>query len=802
MFAIRLAAAFFLTTFALLAFGQQIVVSGRVTTEGGQPIKGATISLSEKEIVVAKTATDSTGHFSLPMAEGPYRLIISHTGYHEHRIDNAVSKNLGVISLTPSTKALDAVVVEAKQKLVEADAASITYNVARSIDAQGASALEALKKAPGVFVLNDNTVTLNGKAGVTILLDGKQTYLSGQELADLLKSMPASGIRAIEIISNPTAKYDAAGSGGIINIKTSKTVVRGFSGAATTGVSVGVTAKHNQDFSFNYRRNNFTLFGSYNHFIGYYNYIYGSNRLQNGRTYNSATDDTDKRNRLGTRLGFDYQLSKKHTIGVLLNGNFVLGGGLTRTRTDISQPNTTLLDQVLFADNDYYFQQTNRYNLNLNYRFEDAGGRVLNIDADHGWFAKNNSNLQTNLYTDGQGVKLQQNRYRSLNGIDIELKALKIDYAAPLAKGVLEIGGKFSFVGSANDAKFYHVIKNSDSLDSRRSNRFSFTEDISAAYINYKKTLGRLTVQGGLRLEQATSVGTLAFDKGGVDTVQQNRRNQLKVFPSFSVSLKPAEKHIYSLSYSKRIDRPAYQDLNPFVYLLDELSFWQGNPFLQPQLTHRASLQYLYQSSTIVGVHLSHTDAYSTRITDTIENNKIVMIPRNLGTQQNLSLTLTQNLTLKKWWELSTNATVYRLSNNVAFDDLRQLNLQQTAARLNLQQRFKLPLSIAAEVSAYYNSRRLIGANEIVRSNSQLDIAFQKSIWKNKGVLRLAFNDIYKGTGTRSEQRFDGFYLRSYGYYETRQVRINFTYKFAEANSKSPRNRSSALENENNRIRN
>lgn len=802
MFAVRLAAAFFFITLSLLAFGQQAVISGRVITEGGQPAIAATVSLNKQETAIAKTATDSSGRFSLPATDGPYRLIISHTGYNEHRIENALSKDLGVITLTALAKALDEVVVEAKQKLVEADANTITYNVARSIDAQGANALEALKKAPGVFVLNDNTVTLNGKAGVTILLDGKQTYLSGQELADLLKSMPASGIKSIEIISNPTAKYDAAGSGGIINIKTIKTVIRGFTGTATTGVSIGVTAKHNQDFSFNYRRNNFNLFGSYNHFIGYYNYLYGSNRLQNGRTYNSTTDDTDKRNRMSTRLGFDYMLSKKHTVGILLNGNFVFGGGITRTRTNISGLNAANLEQALFADNDYYFQQTNRYNLNLNYRYEDAGGKVLNIDADHGWFAKDNSNLQTNMYTDAGGVKLQQNRYRSLNGIDIRLKAAKVDYTTSFAKGVLEIGAKFSAIGSGNDARFFHALQSRDSLDNRRSNRFNFSEDINAAYINYKKTISSWTLQGGVRLEQASSVGTLSFEKSGADTIQQNKRNQLKAFPSFSVSLKPAEKHTYSISYSKRIDRPAYQDLNPFVYLLDELSFWQGNPFLQPQLTHRASLQYLYQSSTIIGLHFSHTDAYSTRITDTIENNKIVMIPRNLGTQQNLSLTLTQNLTLKKWWEMSANATLYHLSNNVAFDNLRQLNLQQTAARINLQQRFKLPLSIAAEVSAYYNSRRLIGANEIVRSNSQLDIAFQKNIWKNKGVLRLAFNDIYKGTGTRSEQRFDGFYLRSYGYYETRQVRINFTYKFADANSKAPRNRSSALENENNRIRN
>jgi hypothetical protein len=801
MLLLRITTSLLFFLYSFLAVGQQAAVKGKVVAEDGKPLVAATISLSKRGAMVFKTATDSTGSFSIPFAAGVYQLTISHAGYQEHRMENVTTTDLGRLQLTPATKALNAVVIESKQKLVEADAATITYNVSKSIDAQGTSALEALKKAPGVFVLNDNTITLNGKAGVLILLDGKQTYLSGQEMTDLLRSMPASGIRSIEIITNPTAKYDAAGSAGIINIKTAKATIKGFSGSATTGVSYGVSVKNNQDLSFSYRHNNFSWYGSYNHFIGHYNYLYGSSRWQNHRAYNSATDDTDKRSRMSTRLGFDYHLNKKNTIGILLNGNFVFGGGITRTRTGISQPGSSLPDQVLYADNDYYFQQTARYNLNLNYRYEDGGGKVLNVDADYGWFRKDNSNLQSNLYKDVQDVTLQQSLYRSRNGIDIPLKAIKVDYTVPLWKGVLETGVKASSITSANDARFFHVAQRADSLDNRRSNRFSFKEDIGAAYVNYKKTAGKWTYQAGLRFEQASSVGSLLFQKNGADSLQENRRAQLKAFPSFSLSVKPSERHTYSLSYSGRIDRPAYQDLNPFVYLLDELSFWQGNPFLQPQLTHRASLQYLYKSSTIVGVHFSHTNAYSTRITDTIERSKIVMIPRNLGTQQNLSLTLTHNLTLNKWWELSCNGTLYRLHNRVAFDPLRHLNLQQTAARLNVQQRFKLPLSIAAEMSAYYNSRRLIGANEMVRATSQVDVALQKSFLKNKAVLRVAFNDIYKGTRTRSEQRFDGFFLSSYGYYETRQVRLNFTYKFAETNSKAPRSRSSALENENSRIR-
>jgi hypothetical protein len=285
------------------------------------------------------------------------------------------------------------------------------------------------------------------------------------------------------------------------------------------------------------------------------------------------------------------------------------------------------------------------------------------------------------------------------------------------------------------------------------------------------------------------------------DSAETINRNYTNLFPSFSVSVKPQENHNFSFSYSRRIDRPAYQSLNPFVYLLDELSFWQGNPFLQPQLSHRASLQYVFKSSGIISLNYAYTDQYSARITDTIDVSKIVMIPRNLGVQKSISLSVTQNVTPVKWWDVTFNGTMFHIYNKIAFDNYRHLTLKQGAARINLQQRFKLPYAFVAEVAGYLNTKRLTGANEVYRGTSQVDIGLQRSFLKNKAIVRLAVNDIYKGTKARSVQSFNGFYMESYNYYEARQIRINFTYKFSNNNNvKGPRSRSSALENENGRI--
>jgi hypothetical protein len=777
-------------------------IKGQVSGEAQQHLVLATITLVKDSNQVLKTTTDNEGRFNLSYAvKGNYYLVVSYTGYNEYRspMFALANKDFGIIKLI-TANTLNDITVKAKQNLVELDGSSIVYNVAKSIDAQGLSAFEVLKKAPGIYIDNETVITLNGKQGALILVDGKQSYLSGKELIDLLKSMPSSGIKSIEINNTPGAKYDAAGSAGIINIKTHKSQIKGLNGTATIGIAYGINVRQNSDVSFNYRKNKINFYGSYNHFIGNFTYVYGTDRIQSNKAYNSITDDTDKRNKMGARIGVDYDINKQNTIGFLINSNYVFGGGFTRTKTNIGAPSSVIVEQVLNSDNDYYFQQTDRYNINLNYKYEDAVGRIVNIDADYGYFKKGNANLQSNIYSNNQGI-LSSNIYRSFNNIGINLGALKFDYTTNLFKGKFETGAKISNINSDNNSRFFHAKANLDSLDERRSNTFGFTEQITSGYVNYKRIIGKWSLQAGLRLENSSSAGDLFFKYKSVDSAERINRIYANLFPSFSVSVKPKDGHSFSLGYSRRIDRPAYQDLNPFIYLLDELSFWQGNPFLQPQLTHRISLQYAHKSSTIVGLAFAHTDQFSTRITDTLEMIKIVMVQRNLGVQNNMSVSLTQNVSPAKWWDITFNGTVYQLHNKIAYDEYRNFNLKQLAGRINLQQNFKLPYKFTGEVTASYNSKRLSGANDIARETSGIDAGIQRKLIKDKATIRLVFNDIYQGNRSNSLQTYNGFYLRSYGYYETRQVRLNFTYRFADSSVKGPRSRNSALESESGRIR-
>ncbi len=798
---------FFLSLFNIADTFCQTVrhLKGRVIDEHAMPLSFANITLlNENSKNVLKTTTDSLGHFNLSYSiEGIYIVEVSYSGYKNFRSApfKLQNKDFGIITLPPLTQTLQEVVIQSNTDLITVEPNAIVYNVSKSIDAQGVSAFEVLKKAPGVYIDNDRTILLNGKAGVVILIDGKQTYLSGAELIDLLKSMPSSVIRSFEMINSPSAKYDAAGAAGMINIKTNKSKTRGFNGSLTSGLNYGETLKYVQDISFNYRKNKFNIFGSYNHFLGYRTYTYGSYRIQEGKMFDSHTDDTDKRMNMGGRLGFDYDINKKNTIGVLFNASSIFGGGITRTKTNIGQDTTTIIDQVLDAENDYYHQKTMRYTANVNYTYEDSVGRIINFDLDYGTFDKSNANRQSNIYRRQNNI-LRKNLYRSLNDIDIDLKGLRFDYTTNLFKGKLETGAKYADIISDNDAQFYHQLPTGDSVDDRRTSTFQYRERVVATYINYKKSLGKWSVQAGLRMENTASGGVLKYISDGIEKEEKTPRNYTNLFPSFSVSVKANKNSGASLAYSRRIDRPSYPDLNPFVYLLDDVSYWQGNPDLLPQMTHRATLQYVYKSSTIVGFTYAHTDQYSTRVNDGLPGSSIVVFrPLNLGIQKNIALSLTQNMAVNKWWNLNFNGTLYQVHNIVAFDEFRNFNLKQTAVRMSLQHTFKLPSKFTAELSGSYNSKRLIGANEIARGNSQVNIALQRKFMNDRATVRLVVNDIYKGNQWNSVQSYEGFYLKNYGYYESRQVRLNFSYKFADSSVKDPRNRNSSLENENNRAR-
>jgi hypothetical protein len=705
-------------------------------------------------------------------------------------------------TVTPRIKELKEIAITAQKQTFEFKTDKIVYNVAASVNAIGINALELLKRSPGVMVDNNNNISLNGKNGVTIYIDGKPTYMQGDAVTAMLKSLQSAGISSIEIIANPGSKYDAAGAGGIINIRLKKLTGTGYNGDVSAGFHYGISPKTDAAVSMNYRTGRYNVYANYNHYFGYNNMHYDFIRIQKDQHFDTRTKDTDMRNPINFKTGIDITLGPKSTIGAMLNGNIFNGPGLTNTNTYIHDKYTGELQQVLIAKSDYYYQHQNWMNYNANYQYRDGDKQSFSMDLDYGRHAALYRNISYNTYKEKDTLTtISSSTIRTINSSNIDVYGIKADYEHTLWKGRLSAGAKGAFIRSANNVQSYDVTPAAEIINYNRSNTFSYNENIYAAYTSYEKQVGKMKIQLGVRLEQTDAHGLLQAQNTGSekDTMQKVRNYYLDVFPNAGITYSSNDKHIFTLAYGKRIERPSYANLNPFMFLLDELTYWKGNAFLQPQYVHNIS--FTYAATNIVAATLSYsiTKNLSASITDTTEGNKIMMLPQNLGTQHLLNLNLTSTRSLTDWWQATFNGNVFYLSNDISFAS-RNLQMHNTAFNVNLQQTFNIDKKTKAEISALYNSPTVWGGYERSKYSWTTDIGIQRKVWKDKGYIKLALSDVFKTSRWYSIQSFDDFYFSNKGGRDSRQIKINIGYRFGN-NKIRANQRSSGLEQESQRVK-
>jgi hypothetical protein len=782
-------------------------ISGKVTDSLSQPLDGAMVilhQLSGLKIVQQGTCAPD-GQFTFTIPAGRYLLTVSYIGskaFHSDTLVIAADKKLAAIILLGAVKNLREVSVKAekKQPLIQNDGRKLIYNIAKSINAQGTDVLEALKRTPGVSADQNNNLTLNGVNGALVLINGRQTYLQAEELAQLLKSMSSSSIKSIEIIKNPSAEYDAAGTGGIINIITQKSRINGFNGSTNVGVRYGISFKQNTDINFNYRNGKINVFGNYSHNFGNFAMDYNNDRTQNGKTYINPSHDVDKRKSVSSSVGLDYEINDKQSIGFVLNGNFFYGPGIIKPVTYIYDAISDEYLQKLVSTSEFYHQTASRYNANLNYRFQDTLGHTLGFDFDYGIFDGTNKNLNPNTYYSPDGAILSQSIYRTISGKNIDLYAISLNYSTNLGGGKLSAGSKYSRVTADNDFNLFTIVHNTDSIDATRSNAFSYREQISAGYFKYERAISKkLSFDAGLRIENTRSSGNLIPVPGSEQQAEYITRNYTNLFPTGSLTLKTTKSGTYNLSFARRIDRPAYNDLNPFEGRIDELSYWKGNPFLQPQYANTLSLQYSYEKTT-AALAFTHVRNLTMPISEIFDGNKVVIQPENIGRQNTINLTVTQQLSLFDWWDATLTAIGYHIKNSVELEQYGVYNPSRFAGTVNAQQTFKLPWKLTAELSGVFNSKTLNGPNGTIKGSSQVDVGFQKNLLQDKATLRLVVTDIYRGAHFDSNNYLNGLLLHGTYSSESRQIRLNFTYKFGSSKLKEQKKHESALQNENQRL--
>ncbi len=795
-----------------VAFVQAQNIVGVAKDEQGKLLNAASVTLhkAKDSAVVKISISDAEGKFSFSnISQGNYFISISSVGYVIGRSVVFEVKEQQVtaplVALVKASKKLDDVTVVAKKPMIEVKADKTIFNVENSINAVGSDAFELLRKSPGVLVDRDDNISLSGKNGVQVYIDGRPSPLAGKELADFLRSLQSSQIEAIELITNPSAKYDAAGNAGIINIRLKKNKLYGTNGSVNAGYAVGIYPKYNGGFSLNHRNNNINLFGNYNvnhnnneSFMEFYRKQLDTLFDQKATITNGATSNNFK-------VGMDYTIDKKNTFGVIVNGNLNTNNMLNFGRTPISYIPTNTGNRLLIADNSARGYRNN-LNANVNYKYTDTSGRELNVDANYGRFRIKNDQLQPNYYYDFAGTtELSRTVYRMVSPTDIDLASLKIDYEQKLAGGKLGFGGKTSFVKTSNDFQRYDVFTTNSKLDTLRSNRFDYKENINALYVNYNKQLkAGIMFQLGLRMENTIADGrSIGYKQTGGGYVAYDSsftRNYTGLFPSAAITFNKNPMSQWSVSYSRRIDRPSYQDLNPFEFKLDEYTFQKGNTQLTPQYTNSFAITHSYKFRLTTTLTYSHVKDIFSQLIDTAEKSKTFITKKNLATQDIVSLNISMPFQYK-WYSMFANLNTYYTHYKADFGGgNRVVNLDAFAFNIYMQHTFKLGKGYTAELSGWFNSPSVWQGTFRSIAMGGMDIGMQKAILKGKGNVKVSVSDILQTMRWGGTSDFAGQYMNARGGWESRQLKINFSYRFGKTTVKSARQRSTGDEEEKNRI--
>jgi iron complex outermembrane recepter protein len=790
-------------------------ISITILNEQKQGLENATVELrkSKDSSLVKAAITDRSGVAEFEnIKAGAYLLRTSMVNYvPQYSAVFTVGSDMQIpaMVLQAASGEMKGVTVTGKKPFIQKLSDRIVVNVENSIVSAGASALDVLERSPGVNVDQNDVISLRGRSGVIIMIDGKPTAMSGADLANYLRGLPSAAIERIDIITNPSAKYDAAGNSGIIDIRMKKDQRLGTNGTFTAGYGQGIYPKTNAGTTFNYRNKKVNVFGNYN-----YAYRFGLNHLvldRNFYTDNGVFNGQDLKDNYNkstfgshtTRLGADFFPSKKTIIGFVVNGNF---NHFKRTNDNKS----TVIDQNKQPTSTFQTQARNNdhgknivANANLKHTI-DSTGKELTTDVDYGIYNSNSLSTIATQYYKLDGSSLQPDYI--LDGDQdgkLKLFTIKSDYVNPLRKNAkFEAGYKLSFVSADNDAKFWNVSNGTPVNDESKTNHFYYKENNNAAYFNYSRDFKKFDLQVGLRAEQTNITTRQAYGNINWDS------SYLQLFPSAFFNYKLKEDKTIGVSVSRRIDRPGYNQLNPFLFLIDVTTYSTGRPGLLPQFTWSYELSYTVKNLNFTLGYSHTTNSQNIAIAKfrdvfpniPSEDNVTVQIPINLSSSDYVGLTVSAPIRVTKWWNMINNANVYYQQFNGSLG-ITRLAKGRPAADVRTNNTFTLKKGWTAELNASLNSGGQYGFM-VTEPQWALSAGVQKLIMKGKGTVRFNITDIFWTNLPQAVITYDNYIEKWHAWRETRVANLTFTYRFGNSKVQQARRRSTGSEEERQRAGN
>ncbi|MEJ7560583.1 MAG: outer membrane beta-barrel family protein [Pedobacter sp.] len=784
-------------------------ISGTVLDETGKAFPYASLSLlnARDSTNIKGTLSSDKGTFRFSdLKDGAYLVAYYVVGYKKvvkgpfSISSKKFSYALAKLQMLQDVTLLQGVEIIKQKPLIERQVDKTVINVENSVLATGNTALEILEKAPGVTVDKDGNISLKGKQGVMIMLDGKPTYLSSEQVANMLRSTEGNAIQAIELITNPSSKYDASGNSGIINIRLKKNRNYGTNGALTGGAGYGRYYKANSGLSLNHREQNFNVFGNFdygrNKRFGGTDIVRLNNTAQNATYFDQTNSSIRYRNNSNYKAGVDYFISDKNTVGFAMNGYRSNGHNTADVLTLIgSAPQRTDSSVVAQSPSDYNYHGMS-YNLNFKSTI-DSLGQELSIDADHSRYIGDENDLFDNRYFNAAGqVSKPTYVFRNATPTSTVIWAGKADYSYPFSKEMkLEVGVKSSIVKTDNNFRSERQVGSDWQNDLGRSNQFLYDENINAAYGNFKTKYKHISLQLGLRLEQTNSKGNSITQDKVVN------RHYLNLFPSVFVNQELSTNHEIGVSYSRRIDRPDYGSLNPFISFLDLYTYRFGNPFLKPQYTNAFEFSYSHKKTLNVTLGYSHTsDVISDVLLLDTAKKTISISKENLSTQDSYNLNVNYPLQFFKWWSSSNNGTTYYNEFKTADIGGSPYQSGRVSFNLNTTQNFTISPTTTIEASGYYQSKQIYGTI-VIDPQYGIDLGVKQSFFKKKLDIKLSGNDIFKMQKSRITSA-----LASQNYvvkerWESQVFRLTGVYRFGSSQIKGARERSGSSAAEEKRVK-
>ncbi|MGJ5643054.1 TonB-dependent receptor domain-containing protein [Formosa sp. S-31] len=769
----KLALLFFFS--CLCCFSQDIKLTGRVTDANNIPIEFANVILTpvDNQEVLKGTTTNQDGYFSIEgISAEAYQFNISFIGFETYKKELALKQNLdlGTLTLKVLNEELATVDVIAKAPTFKKQPDRIIFNIEQTSLTEG-SLMDVLKSTPGVLIMNDE-ISVKNASNIIYLINDKRVYLSGEDIQQLLSGTSANYVQEVEVITNPPAKYDAEGAA-VINIKMSKTFVAGYHGSVFGNYTQGIYPRYHAGMSHFYKTKNLNIFANYAYNqdkINRYNsgtVIFLENGVKTGQWDNDIDRDTKSKTHTAN-VNIDYDLNETSLLSFSANANI----------TPYWKRNTYMDTQAVdsaFTSLNKTDDSTTNLAFNLDYVNQSESGNRLAINLHHTNYDYDRMQDIDSRYFDADQQFLRDHAYHAMAAQKTYIYSGQLDYSLPLETMSLEMGAKVSFIDSNSDVVqivdgFYPTV------DVTNTGLFDYTELNYAGYISASKSWDSWQLSAGLRGEYTDAEGDLS------NPVTKNTFNYFKLFPTVNIAHDFNENHSLGLSYGKRIQRPTYSALNPFKFYFNDYTYLQGNPNLQPTISHLITLSYtLKQTYTFEVYYRYENDPVSELVFQENNANQLIYMPVNLDKSVDYGFDfMTYKPFTNVWSVYVINSIFHETAYFKALQSGNSIETNKTWAMYTNVMNFFTFLedqSLTGEISLLYMSPMINGSAD-VSSRTQVDLGLKKSFNDGKWVASIKASDIFRTTDFTEKNKYLNQDNTYYSRFDNQWIRVGLRYNF------------------------